>query len=350
MAGGGRPRLGRRLACGDHSPVFTCPDSTGKTFEFYSGVTGKPVVLIFAGAQGLAAITEEGVDPAAIDTARTQVVTLVPGDAANAAAEKRAADWPHRTMADRGAEITEGFAGLSGVAAPAVYVLDPCQRVVDIARVDELGNGFGEWVAERVEQATFDVPPSLVERAPPVLIVPRAIDPEDCDWLIGLWHKSPREDGQVSMGSDAGGGSGLMPTTKRREDLIIRDREVEQRLANRLLPRLVPEVSKILHFEGWNMESFRVGCYRAEKAGFFNVHRDDCAPSVRHRKFAVTINLNTGEYEGGDLRFPEYGPELFRPPKGGAIVFSCSMLHEVVPVTSGHRFALLTFLITPPPG
>ncbi len=110
------------------------------------------------------------------------------------------------------------------------------------------------------------------------------------------------------------------------------------------MPRMVPEISKIYHYENWKIEAFRIGCYKAEDQGFFHVHRDDCNPSVKHRKYAVTINLNTGAYEGGDLRFPEYGNELYQPPAGGAIVFSCSMLHEVMPVTAGERYVLLTFL------
>ena len=115
------------------------------------------------------------------------------------------------------------------------------------------------------------------------------------------------------------------------------------------MPRLVPEIEKILHFHQWGMEALRIGCYKAEHRGFFNVHRDNCNPSVQHRKYAITINLNTGDYEGGDLRFPEYGKELFQPPRGGAVVFSCSMLHEVLPVTAGERYTLLTFLTEPAP-
>ncbi len=57
----------------------------------------------------------------------------------------------------------------------------------------------------------------------------------------------------------------------------------------------------------------------------------------------VTINLNA-DYEGGDLRFPEYGARTCRPPPGGACVFSCSILHEATPVTRGERFAFLPFL------
>ena len=58
---------------------------------------------------------------------------------------------------------------------------------------------------------------------------------------------------------------------------------------------------------------------------------------------AVSINLNA-DYEGGDLRFPEYGSRTYRPPPGGAVVFSCSILHEATAVTRGERFAFLPFL------
>ena len=58
----------------------------------------------------------------------------------------------------------------------------------------------------------------------------------------------------------------------------------------------------------------------------------------------VTLNLNTGEYEGGLLRFPEFGRQTYEPPLGGAIVFSCSLLHEALPVTAGERYAFLPFL------
>ncbi|MBL8709410.1 MAG: 2OG-Fe(II) oxygenase, partial [Rhodospirillaceae bacterium] len=71
---------------------------------------------------------------------------------------------------------------------------------------------------------------------------------------------------------------------------------------------------------------------------------DNLSPSTADRRFALTINLNTPEYEGGELVFPEYGPERYSPPAGGAILFSCSLLHEALPVTKGARFTLLSFL------
>src|SRR5215203_6888429 len=73
------------------------------------------------------------------------------------------------------------------------------------------------------------------------------------------------------------------------------------------------------------LERYIVSCYAAE--GWF----------------AVSINLNS-ESEGGEVSFPEYGPRSFKPPPGGAVVFSCSILHAVSKVTSGRRYAFLPFL------
>jgi predicted 2-oxoglutarate/Fe(II)-dependent dioxygenase YbiX len=57
----------------------------------------------------------------------------------------------------------------------------------------------------------------------------------------------------------------------------------------------------------------------------------------------MSLNLNTGAYAGGQVRFPEFGRELYEAETGGAVVFSCNLLHEALPVTQGRRFALFTF-------
>src|SRR3546814_4030027 len=77
---------------------------------------------------------------------------------------------------------------------------------------------------------------------------------------------------------------------------------------------------------------------------YFRPHRDNTTKGTAHRRFAVTLNLNADEFEGGELRFPEFGPHLYKPPTGGAVVFSCSLLHEAMPVTKGRRYVFLPFL------
>jgi predicted 2-oxoglutarate/Fe(II)-dependent dioxygenase YbiX len=91
------------------------------------------------------------------------------------------------------------------------------------------------------------------------------------------------------------------------------------------------------------MERYLVACYAAEDGGHFRPHRDNTTKGTAHRRFAVSINLNS-DFEGGEVSFPEYGPRGFKPPPGGAIVFSCSLLHTVFRVKRGRRYAFLPFL------
>jgi len=92
------------------------------------------------------------------------------------------------------------------------------------------------------------------------------------------------------------------------------------------------------------MERYLVACYDGDNGGHFNAHRDNTTKGTAHRKFAVTLNLNSEDYEGGELRFPEFGSCTYKPPTGGAVVFSCSLLHEALLVTRGTRYAFLPFL------
>ena len=51
-----------------------------------------------------------------------------------------------------------------------------------------------------------------------------------------------------------------------------------------------------------------------------------------------------GPSQSGALRFPEYGAQRYRAETGSALVFSSSLLHEVLEVTSGRRYVLLSHL------
>src|SRR5215468_9534441 len=91
------------------------------------------------------------------------------------------------------------------------------------------------------------------------------------------------------------------------------------------------------------MERFLVGCYSVEDGGHFVAHRDNTTKGTAHRRFAASVNLNA-DFDGGEVSFPEYGPRGLKPPPGGAVVFSCSLLHAVSKVTRGSRYAFLPFI------
>jgi predicted 2-oxoglutarate/Fe(II)-dependent dioxygenase YbiX len=131
---------------------------------------------------------------------------------------------------------------------------------------------------------------------------------------------------------------------KRRRDCQIKDEDLRKACRDRINGRLTPEIEKAFQFRATRMERYLVGCYNAAEQGHFRAHRDNTTRGTAHRRFAVSLFLNTGQYEGGYMRFPEFGSALYTAPAGGAVVFSCSLLHEATLVTRGLRYMFLPFL------
>jgi predicted 2-oxoglutarate/Fe(II)-dependent dioxygenase YbiX len=130
---------------------------------------------------------------------------------------------------------------------------------------------------------------------------------------------------------------------KRRRDAHIDDQKLMNAARERVRRRIVPEIKKAYQFDVTRIERDIVACYLAEDSAHFRAHRDNTTKGTAHRRFAVSINLND-DFEGGTLSFPEYSNHQYKIPAGGAVVFSCNLLHKVVPVTRGERFAYLPFL------
>jgi predicted 2-oxoglutarate/Fe(II)-dependent dioxygenase YbiX len=173
-------------------------------------------------------------------------------------------------------------------------------------------------------------------------------EPQFCRQLIELYGSQGGADSGFMRERD-GNTVGVMDYGfKRRKDFRFDEApEYEQLRAAiraRINRRLIPEIRKTLQFNATRIERYVVACYEGETGGFFRAHRDNTTKGTAHRIFACTFNLNAEDYEGGDLRFPEYGRRTYRAPTGGVVVFSCSLLHEALPVTKGLRYAFLPFL------
>ena len=178
----------------------------------------------------------------------------------------------------------------------------------------------------------------------PVLVLPRIFEPDFCRALIDLYEQNDSVPSGFMQQVDGKTVGKLDEGFKRRRDHFIVDPEFQAGIRNRIGRRLIPEIHKAFNFSVTRIERYVVACYDGEGGGFFRPHRDNTTPGTQHRKFAVTINLNSEDYTGGELRFPEYSERLYRAPTGGAVVFSCSLLHEATPVTQGRRYACLPFL------
>ena len=130
---------------------------------------------------------------------------------------------------------------------------------------------------------------------------------------------------------------------KRRRDCVIKDEKVIEQIRQRFARAVAPELRKAYQYHATRMERYLIGCYRADDGGHFVAHRDNTTKGTAHRRFAVSVNLNS-DFDGGEVSFPEYSRRGFKPPPGGAVVFSCSLLHSVSKVTRGCRYAFLPFM------
>ena len=160
----------------------------------------------------------------------------------------------------------------------------------------------------------------MITTQAPVLLIPYALDQGLCQSLIHVWETQ----GNVATGVEQSRGARreatLRPDRKRRHDHTVRDAQLLRYLTSTIGRRVMPEVSKAFAFRATRFEGFKIACYDAATGGFFRAHRDNLSPATAHRRFALSLNLNAG-YEGGYLRFPEYGPHLYRPEAGAP---SCS--------------------------
>jgi len=224
------------------------------------------------------------------------------------------------------------------------YVLDRNLRVLARIPVADLAS-HGEVLVRFLEQLPRLPVEGRVEGGAPVLRIPHIFEPAFCRELIALYERHGGRESGTMRSDDQGRTIGVLDHGfKRRRDHNIEDETVKSEMRRRIHRRLVPEIRKAYAFHVTRIERYIVACYDSESGGFFRPHRDNSTKGTAHRRFAVTINLNAEDYDGGDLRFPEYDGRSYRASTGGAVVFSCSMLHEVTPITRGRRYCTLPFL------
>lgn len=220
----------------------------------------------------------------------------------------------------------------------AWFLLDPALRIMAHAPIEAPMALF---------QQVRTLPPvddyAGVPLVAPVLVVPRVFDPDLCRRLIAYYDARGGQPSGVMR--DIGGKTvGVLDRMKSRRDVSIQDEGLHAETRGALERNLAPMITRALQFKTTRLERYLIACYDADEGGYFRPHRDNETLGTAHRRFACSINLNAEEFEGGDLRFPEFGRRTYRPPTGGAVVFCCSLLHEATPVTRGRRYAFLPFL------
>ena len=348
------PRPYALLTRGDPAPWFT-QRATGNPRYTFDTAAGRYLVLCFyaSSSDPVAQATLDAVlaERKLFDDDRACFfgVTLDPRDETEGRVQSLLPGIRH--FFDLDGAVSKLYGAIPRDAAPGEaaiearrfwIVIDPTMRV--LARIPFAPDG-----ADR--RAVLDLVAGLpspdrfagVELQAPVLFLPNVFEPEFCRRLVELYEeKGGAESGFMRQ---VGGKTVAVHdhSHKRRKDVEIEDAELKRQLQIRIQRRVTPEILKVHSFKATRMERYIVGCYSADDGGHFRAHRDNTTSGTAHRRFAVSINLNS-EFEGGEVSFPEYGPRSFKPPAGGAVVFSCSLLHAVSKVTRGVRYAFLPFL------
>jgi predicted 2-oxoglutarate/Fe(II)-dependent dioxygenase YbiX len=227
--------------------------------------------------------------------------------------------------------------------APSVVVIDRNARLV-ASIVSAEPRSMAETALRAL--ATCSTAPARDEPTPaPVLFVPNVLSAELCRRLVEHFDSGAYvAGGMAAVDAEGKPFHKIDESKKRRQDCVIQpDDPVYPPVLGALSRACLPEVKRAFQFDAAFVDRLLIARYD-ETGGYFRRHRDDAAPAVAFRQFAISINLNTGEYEGGHLLFPEYSDYRYKPGVGGAAVFSATLLHEAAPVLRGARYVLLTFL------
>jgi predicted 2-oxoglutarate/Fe(II)-dependent dioxygenase YbiX/peroxiredoxin len=245
---------------------------------------------------------------------------------------------------DRSISALYGCIGDDGGYRPHTYLLDPTLRVLMALPMGDSAETHVATLAGVLDKLPALPGPHIARTQAPVLVVPRVFEPGLCQALVAYYEQRGGRDSGFMRDVDGRTVAIVDHGHKRRRDCDIEDEKLIRACKARVQMRLVPEIKKAFQFQATRMERYIVSCYDAAEAGHFNPHRDNTTLGTAHRRFAVSLFLNSGEYDGGQLRFPEYGNALFGAPLGGAVVFSCSLLHEATTVTRGKRYMFVPFL------
>ncbi|HUL06042.1 MAG TPA: 2OG-Fe(II) oxygenase [Candidatus Acidoferrum sp.] len=338
------PVAPRPLEAGDPAPHVVALDEGGKPAHSSADlVTGRPLVLLFCpGGEAatilLGAFRDRAAEFAALD-AIVQAVSREPLETNGAT--HAALGLPFKLLTDATGNVFRTYGAERDAQA---VVLDPNHRVAAILR----GHAEAALPDDALAYLRRAFPPRglRVQAQAPILLLPRALAEAECARLIEQFHRPVNvwtTDGFRSAGHNQEQGDFKVNHAGvygQLTEYVLREPALQQFLDQRFARRVAPEMRKAFQTGVTQRENYRIARYDSTAGGVLHPHRDNSTKETAHRRFTMTINLNAGEYEGGALRFREYGDHFYEVERGTAVVWSATLLHEVMPVTKGARYVL----------
>lgn len=344
----------KTLNVGDPAPLFALPTPAGDRLILRDKV-GQPTVLLFYGkdenvaCQAIAqAFAQAFPQFQALNAQVFAISTNTPSDRQGFQEREQ---LPFTLLSDVSGKTSRQYGVFyddcssdppAGIYMRVAMLLDANLKIRGIYSLNDLETAI-EGLLRDLSLKIPQEPPRHITVQAPVLLIPSVLSPETCQTLIQLWETDNSESG--SMQRDGQKTIAVMNYAQKiRRDHFLKRTDLIEYLDRVMRRRVFPEIQKAFNFEVSRREDYRIGGYDSQRGGYFRPHRDNTTGGTAHRRFAMTLNLNAEEYEGGYLRFPEYGNHLYKPPTGHAVIFSCSLMHEATDVLSGRRFGLFSFL------
>jgi predicted 2-oxoglutarate/Fe(II)-dependent dioxygenase YbiX len=327
------------LRVGDRVPNFQLPSKDGLKRIFYFEVKGGPIILLIARGP-TAAINNCFAELAScmefIDGHGGQVFGIT-----DDCSKVKDNVSPAIIFEDAEGGLSDLLMAVPN-GTPSnfkILILDPNQRVVAQFLINEPRRDINASMKalDRILN-TPRSPAMTMQYGAPALLMDNLIDEDLCNRLIEGW-KNDHQEGQVNDGKNNAPDASI----KKNREHVVRDLDLRREIASTIGPRIMPELEKAFNFEQrLRFEAFTILSYSDDREDFFAPHRDNLR-NTQKRRFAMSLNLNDG-YEGGELWFPEYGKHKYLPAAGSGVIFSCSLLHEALPVTKGQRWVMVTFM------
>jgi predicted 2-oxoglutarate/Fe(II)-dependent dioxygenase YbiX len=329
-----------QLEIGDKAPAFVGATASGR---FYSldAQAGRPALIVALGSLA-PDVARQAFDAmgAALNGCGLDLVPIAPMSPGFSAAFAEPAAREALVIADAG-----GLESLELDGRPAVMAIDRSGRIVALEPLASPGDVAR--IARAVAPLVRSDPASSRGSAAPLLVVPNVISPARCRAFIDHFEASPHEPGRMAS-YDTRAVHKLDESLKHRRDIeLAAGTPLHAEVMDAMARRCVPEIKRAFQKDVGYADRILIARYD-DDGGFFKRHRDNALPHTAFREFAVSINLNTDEYEGGALGFPEFDDAGYSAAAGGAMIFSASLLHEAGPVTRGRRYVILSFLSSTP--
>ncbi|HEY1982554.1 MAG TPA: redoxin domain-containing protein, partial [Xanthobacteraceae bacterium] len=191
-------------------------------------------------------------------------------------------------IADYDGAITRTF-GASDM--PRTIVIDSMLRAVA-----DIPWNYADGHAKSVRQVMASLPAvddsAGVPLTAPVLIVPRVLDFDLCDFLVQFYDKLGGKDSGFLLDDNSQTSTVVDYRMKRRNDLSVLVPDLRDTIRDQIVRRLLPPIERFFQYTATRMDRYIVACYDSAVGGHFYRHRDNVNAGARHRRFAVTINLN----------------------------------------------------------